>query len=144
VEGSYSGGLCCKSEEVDRLRAYIEGERDWFHQFTFSNGLRTPGRDPSQKKLHHLCLPASLEGKSIIDVGAYEGFFSFHCEARGAARVVAADRFVWDWPGSSALPNFQAVHRALGSRVETLHANVEELPSTTSETFDICLFLGVL
>ncbi len=144
MEASFVGNLTCKPEEAEALKAYIDGEKDWFHQFSFSNGLRTPGRDPSLKKLYHLCLPASLQGKSIIDIGAYEGFFSFHCEARGAARVVAADRFVWDWPGSRALPNFNAVHRALQSHVEPLCAYVEDLPGATNEKFDITLFLGVL
>jgi tRNA (mo5U34)-methyltransferase len=144
MESSFSADLTCMPDEEDALREYIGRQREWFHQFVFSNGLTTPGRDPSHKKLHHLCLPASLKGKSVIDIGAYEGFFSFHCEARGADRVVAADRFVWDWPGSSALPNFRAVHRALASRVEVLSANVEDLPATANETFDISLFLGVL
>lgn len=144
MDGSFVASLACRPEEEDNLAAYVEREKNWFHQFAFSNGLRTPGRDPSPKKLHHLCLPASLRGRSVIDIGAYEGFFSFHCEARGADRVVAADRFVWDWPESSALPNFRAVHRALGSQVEVLHANVEDLPAATTDRFDISLFLGVL
>jgi tRNA (mo5U34)-methyltransferase len=144
MNGSFGVSLACIPEESDRLGNYIEGQKDWFHQFTFSNGLRTPGRDPSHKKLHHLCLPLSLAGKSVIDIGAYEGFFSFQCEARGASRVVAADRFVWDSVGSSALPNFSAVHRAVGSHVEVLRAHVQDLPTVTNEKFDITLFLGVL
>jgi tRNA (mo5U34)-methyltransferase len=144
VENSFVANLTCKPDEKEFLKRYIDGEKNWFHQFSFSNGLRTPGKDPSLKKLHHLCLPSSLQGKTIIDVGAYEGFFSFHCEARGAGLVLATDRFVWDWPGSSALSNFIAVHRAIGSKVERLSTYVEDLPSAITEKFDISLFLGVL
>ena len=36
-----------------------------------------------------------LQGKTVLDIGAWEGFFSFEAERRGAARVVALDHFVW-------------------------------------------------
>jgi len=77
-------------------------------------------------------------------VGAYEGFFNFPCEQRNAARVVAVDKFVWEWPGLSALKNFQAVQKSVSSRVERVSCSVEDLPSELNETFDIVLFLGVL
>lgn len=36
-------------------------------------------------------IPDSLEGKTVLDVGAFEGFFSLVCEQRGAKQVVAID-----------------------------------------------------
>ena len=92
MQHSFVNPLICKPEELDFLKRYIAEQPEWFHQFTFDNGLSSPGRYPSLKKLHHLCLPQSLKGKTVIDIGAYEGFFSFHCEDRGADRVVACDR----------------------------------------------------
>ncbi|MDW5315024.1 class I SAM-dependent methyltransferase [Rhizobium sp. PL01] len=144
MQNSYAAKLTCKEDEAQSLVEHINVTKDWFHQFSFTNGIVTPGRDPSAKKLHHLCLPSDLSGKSVIDIGAYEGYMSFHCEARGAERVVACDRFVWDWPESTALPNFNAIHKAVGSKVERLSSFVEDLPSATQEKFDISLFLGVL
>jgi tRNA (mo5U34)-methyltransferase len=127
------------------LEAYVRSQSDWFHTFDFGSGLVTPGRDPSAKKLHHLCLPADMRALSVLDIGAYEGFFSFHCEQRGAERIVAADRVAWEWPGSTAKPNFDAVRRALDSRVQVESSAVEELSRTfMRQTFDIVLFLGVL
>ena len=38
---------------------------------------------------------ASLAGLTVLDIGAWDGFFSFEAERRGAARVVAADYFSW-------------------------------------------------
>ncbi len=141
---AFSRNLVCKQEQQDFLRNYIATQPEWFHNFRFDNGLSTPGRDPSHKKLYHLCLPESLRERTVIDIGAYEGFFSFHCEARGADRVVACDRYVWDWPNSSALPNLKAVHRAIGSKVELVSSYVEDIPSSINEKFDVVLFLGVL
>ena len=43
-----------------------------------------------------LHLPASLAGLSVLDIGAWDGFFSFEAERRGAARVVAP---TYSWHG---------------------------------------------
>lgn len=145
MQNAFDHSLTCESDRLSVLKEYVGKHTDWFHQFRFNDGaLITPGRDPSAKKLHHLCLSSSLNGLSVIDIGAYEGYFSFACEARGATRVVACDNFVWDWPDSSALPNFNAVHTAVGSHVERLNCPVERLHEMITEQFDITLFLGVL
>jgi tRNA (mo5U34)-methyltransferase len=36
-----------------------------------------------------------LRGKSVLDIGAWDGFFSFEAERHGAARVVALDHYIW-------------------------------------------------
>jgi tRNA (mo5U34)-methyltransferase len=142
--GSCAYNLRIKEGRRQELIESSEVPAEWFHSFQFDCGFQIQGRDPSAKKLHHLCLPPSLHGKTVCDVGAYEGYFSFHAESRGAKRVVAADRFVWDWPGSQAVRHLEAVKRAIGSNVELVSSYVEDLPSTLNEQFDIVLFLGVL
>ena len=144
MENSFDEILLVKPDERDRLSAYVSKQKTWFHRFVFDAGLTTPGVDPSSKKLYHLCLPRSLKGKTVLDVGAYDGFFSFHCEARGAKHVVASDNVAWNWPGSTALKNFTAVHHGLGSKVKTVDAAVENLPRAINEKYEVVLFLGVL
>jgi tRNA (mo5U34)-methyltransferase len=109
----------------------------------FGENLVTAGYDPSDKKLYHLCLPDRLDGYSVLDVGAYDGFFSFHVAQRGA-RVMATDKFVWTWPGSTAYENFTTVRRLMNADVEDMEVGVEELSEKIKEKFDIVLFLGVL
>ena len=41
-----------------------------------------------------MALP-SLAGKRVLDIGAWDGWFSFRAEREGAATVVALDHFVW-------------------------------------------------
>ena len=36
-----------------------------------------------------------LRGKSVLDIGAWDGKYSFEAERAGAARVVALDHYVW-------------------------------------------------
>ena len=45
----------------------------------------------SARKWEALRLPASLNGKSVLDIGCSEGYFAQQCAARGAAPVVAVD-----------------------------------------------------
>ncbi|MFN0026865.1 MAG: class I SAM-dependent methyltransferase [Acidimicrobiales bacterium] len=129
-------------------RAEIEAEiatRTWFHTFDLGDGLRTPGYDKTLEKLEFLHLPETLSGQRVLDIGAYDGLFSFECERRGAAEVVAADKWSWEWPGSDARRNFDWMRELLCSSVADRVVAVEDLaPATVGEPYDLVLFLGVL
>lgn len=128
----------------DELRTEVE-RRTWFHTIDLGNGVRTPGQKDTPSEIHHFQIPADLTGKTVLDVGAYDGFYAFEAERRGAARVVAADSWVWTWPGSDARRNFALVHNVLHSKVEPVVVPVEELsPERVGGMFDVVLFLGVL
>ncbi|MEY2431290.1 MAG: tRNA (mo5U34)-methyltransferase [Acidimicrobiaceae bacterium] len=69
----------------------------WFHSIDLGDGIVTPGRKSAgqlSKELEALRLP-DLTGKSVLDIGAWDGYFSFAAEQRGASRVVALDHYVW-------------------------------------------------
>ena len=70
------------------LRARADAHR-WYHTIDLGGGIVTRGVDNSPERLARLGLPVSLAGKTVLDVGAWDGFFSFEAERRGAARVVA-------------------------------------------------------
>ncbi|MDH4143971.1 MAG: DUF1698 domain-containing protein [Acidimicrobiia bacterium] len=127
----------------DRVRRAVEG-RDWFHTFDFGRGVRTAGYDDTLAKLGHLHLPSDMTGRTVLDVGTYDGFFAFECERRGAEDVLATDSWTWNWPGSSARANFDLVRDILGSQVRSQVISVEELAPDIVGSFDIVLFLGVL
>ncbi|CAM8663304.1 methyltransferase domain-containing protein [Sphingobium cupriresistens] len=118
--------------------------RQWFHRIDLGNGVITPGMDDTPFKLPALVLPDDLSGKTVLDVGAWDGFFSFECERRGAARVVASDSYCWDGEDIQDGGGFRLAHAALNSRVERLNVSVEQLDSAIHGTFDYVLFLGVL
>jgi tRNA (mo5U34)-methyltransferase len=117
----------------------------WFHRIPLGQGVLTPGLDDSQAKLKRIQLPASLAGKTVLDVGAWDGFFSFEAERRGASRVVAMDSFCWSDAGWGRKAGFELARRALNSKVEDKHLEVLDLsPEAVGGTFDVVLFLGVL
>jgi len=159
-----------KPEDV--LREHPE----WYHSIELAPGVVTPGRAPLahwQTALHQLRLP-DLRGKRVLDIGAYDGFFSFAAERAGAARVVALDHYAWsvdmvgymrDWRSAradgatipaphdtahwrpDALPGrrpFDAARACLGSKVEPVFGDFMTLDPEVLGRFDVVLFLGVL
>ncbi len=69
----------------------------WFHSIDFGHDIVTPGdKSPEtlQKQLAELDLP-NLQGKTVLDIGAWDGFYTWTAERLGASRVVSLDHFVW-------------------------------------------------
>ena len=79
--------LADDSESVRRIK-----NNYWFHTIDLGNGLVTNGNPPNE--LIAKSLPDVL-GKSVLDVGAWDGKYSFEAERAGASRVVALDHYVW-------------------------------------------------
>jgi tRNA (mo5U34)-methyltransferase len=129
---------------LDELR--IEAEKiQWFHTMDLGRGLRTAGHYEPSRTLPRLRLPARLDGKTVLDVGAWDGAYSFEMERRGAARVLATDQFCWGGNGWATQDGFNLARRALGSKVEDQTIDVLDLsPEAVGGTYDIVLFLGVL
>jgi tRNA (mo5U34)-methyltransferase len=129
--------------DVEQLKREVAAHR-WFHTIDLGDGVVTPGDDDSPAKLRTLGLPDRLDGLSVLDVGAWDGFFSFEAERRGAARVLATDDFCWSGPGWGSKAGFDLVHRTRGSAVESKEIAVLDLSPDTVGTFDLVFFLGVL
>jgi tRNA (mo5U34)-methyltransferase len=125
------------------LRSRVEAIR-WYHTIDLGGGVVTRGVDDSPVRLARVQLPDSLHGKSVLDIGAWDGFFSFECERRGAARVVAADHFSWHGTGWGTKAGFNLAREALGSAVEDIDIDVMDLSPERIGSFDVVLFLGVL
>jgi tRNA (mo5U34)-methyltransferase len=116
----------------------------WYHTIDLGDGVTTKGVDDSPQRLARAQLPASLEGLSVLDIGAWDGFFSFECERRGALRVVAADYYSWHGSGWGTKAGFTLAREVLGSRVEDVDIDVMDLSPERVGSFDLVLFLGVL
>jgi tRNA (mo5U34)-methyltransferase len=125
------------------LQSRVEAIR-WYHTIDLGGGVVTRGVDDSPLRLARARLPDSLRGKTVLDIGAWDGFFSFECERRGAARVVAADHFSWHGTGWGTKAGFLLAREALGSRVEDIDVDVMDLSPERVGMFDVVLFLGVL
>ena len=123
--------------------------RTWFHTFELvdENGetATIQGYDPTPDKAGLFGMPVDLAGLRVLDVGAYDGFFSFEAARRGAADVLATDGECWSGHHVDPHGNFVLIRDATGRAVRDQVIRVEDLtPEAVGGTFDVVLFFGVL
>jgi tRNA (mo5U34)-methyltransferase len=131
---------------AEDLRARADAIR-WYHTIDLGQGVVTSGVDDTPARLKRLQLPQSLAGRTVLDVGAWDGFFSLEAERRGAARVVATDHYAWHgvgWGTGKGKAGFELAREARGSRIDDLAVDVMDLSPERVGTFDVVFFLGVL
>jgi len=112
--------------------------KGWYHSFEFSDGSVIDGYMPlavQKERYARYPIPDDLSGKRVLDIGAWDGWFSFEAERHGA-RTVAID--------CVEIPTFLQVHRRLGSKVDYRVLDFYELPAAELGKFDVVFFLGVL
>jgi tRNA (mo5U34)-methyltransferase len=132
-----------KTMQVAEMKARV-AEIQWFHRINLGNGVITPGVDDTAAKLEYIKMPADLKGMTVLDIGAWDGFFSFEAERRGASRVLATDWFCWGGPGWGTQAGFRLAREALNSKVEDLEIDAMDIAPEKVGSFDMVLFLGVL
>lgn len=117
----------------------------WYHSIDLGNGLVTPGHIPQW--MHDEIaggIPEDLSGKSVLDIGAWDGYYSFLAERRGAKEVVAIDSLdLGDPHFVQSLDGFRLAKEVLGSKVEYHILPVERLDKLGGEQFDVVFFFGV-
>ncbi len=95
-------------------------------------------------------IPESFQGLSVLDVGTFDGFYSFLAETRGATRVLAVDneqyvhwvrdRWAIELKGGEG---FRAIHSLLDSNVEYRRSDAFALRDI-EEGFDFVFCFGIL
>jgi tRNA (mo5U34)-methyltransferase len=123
----------------------------WFHTFALNRaeGIYTPGA-AIDHRYRLPALPEDFSGMRVLDVGAFDGFYAFVAEARGAERVLAIDNeqyVAWveaRWGHQlEGGEGFHAIHRLLDSSVEYRMLDAFELDEL-DETFDLIYCFGIL
>lgn len=128
-------------EQIDRV--------DWYHDFDFPGGLHARthhGANAAFFRLSWRFLSDQLSktdfsGKTVIDVGCWDGYFSFLMERLGAESVLAVDDISQNWGSGEG---FRIARELFGSRVELMQdVSVYDLSRRIPRQFDIILFAGV-
>lgn len=115
----------------------------WWHHIYLGPGITTNGTCKNVKLLPSLKLPTDLSRWTVLDIGAWDGFFSFECERRGA-EVTALDSVEHSWGKfRTGKAGFDLAKRLLGSNCGEIEMEVCDI-STDIGTYDLVLFLGVL
>lgn len=123
----------------------------WFHQITFPEGSKTTGIDCSDYRwgqMHQYL--QDIAGKSVLEVGAWDGFFSFKAEEEGA-RVTACDWEAWTKPKdpttkifNTGRDGFDTAKHFLKSKVDTLYLDPKLISKKTAGTFDVVMWIAKL
>jgi tRNA (mo5U34)-methyltransferase len=113
-------------------------EKGWYHSFELPDGTLIDGVNPLarlRERFARFPIPGDLRGKRVLDIGAWDGWFSFEAERRGAD-VTAID--------CVKAPHFVELHRKLSSKADYRLLEIYELPAASLGKFDIVFLLGVL
>lgn len=127
----------CVIEESRRQAARLS-RLGWYHSIELPDGGVIEGLqslDQQRERLRQFPIPEDLTGKRVLDVGAWDGWFSFEMERRGA-EVLAVD--------SAKNTRLLEARQLLGSRIDYQIADICRLTAKDVGTFDIVLFFGVL
>jgi tRNA (mo5U34)-methyltransferase len=168
-----AAGMSFSKQELKEMAAAVPF---WFHSIELGQGVTTNGLKSVSKlagEVRDLQLP-DLRGKSVLDINAWDGFFSFEAERRGAARVVALDQYMWSMDlaehlkyytecnklGVAPAPyhtmpyykpdelpgkvGFDTAHRARQSKVEVVVGDFMEMDLAPLGQFDVVFYLGSL
>jgi tRNA (mo5U34)-methyltransferase len=130
-------------QDIEKVKAEI-ADVNWYHRIDLGDGIITPGVDDTPSRMAPLELPSDLSGKSVLDIGAWDGVFTFEAERRGASRVLATDSYCWSGEGWGTKEGFLTASRILGSQADDLEIDVMDLSPERVGTFDLVLFVGVL
>ena len=113
-------------------------EKGWYHSFELPDGTLIEGYNGIEvlkERYARFPIPTELAGRRVLDIGAWDGWFSFEAERRGAD-VTAVD--------CVEIPNFLRIHKTLSSAVSYRILDFYELPQADLGKFDFIFFLGVL
>jgi tRNA (mo5U34)-methyltransferase len=122
----------------------------WYHKIELPHGVVTPGWAPLDPSAYGI--PPSLAGRRVLDVGAWDGYWTFESLKRGAAQVVAIDDFS-DYLGSldisdrKAWKTFDFCRDALGYPISScprIDMSVYNLSPEKHGIFDTVFFFGTL
>jgi hypothetical protein len=157
---TYRAALAAGIEEPGRDSGIIKSAIDqklldeihsvkWWHRIELAPGFYSPGmvkhgEDGSNYEETRFGIPADLTGKSVLDIGGWDGYFAFACEKRKASKIVVCDVPATkggNWGGTAG---FNLARKLLRSKVEFVEMSVNDLSPSRIGMFDITLQYGVL
>lgn len=143
--------MTCKNPYTkEELQQKVDSFPFWYHRIELPDGVVTPGWAPLSPT--HYAIPENMKGLRVLDVGAWDGYWTFEALKRGAREVVAIDDFS-DFLGRlenedrRAWENFDLCKKALGYSDDACKRYDMSVYDVTEEKlgrFDLVFFFGTL
>ena len=125
-----------REERLRQDRSKELAEKGFYHSFELPDGTLIDGVNPLDRlreRYARFPIPRDLTGKRVLDIGAWDGWFTFEAERHGGA-VTAIDCVEVDHFWSTSADEFQ-----VGL---TPHSEVYELLMPVSVRSISCFFSG--
>lgn len=140
------------NNKMNTKKELVESYNGWWHSIDFGDGVISKGAKGYpygymlQKETESWFNDVSFKDKRVLDIGAWDGYYSFYAEKQGAKEIIAIDGRIWKNP--TDLPRnkkgFDIAKTILNSKVKDYIQDIENITPEQYGTFDIILFLGVL
>jgi tRNA (mo5U34)-methyltransferase len=134
--GKRNAPLTMTRDEVEQFVA----SHLWIHAIDLGDGIVTPGgktRNILEPESAAIFAHLDLRGRSVMDVGAWNGYYTVESKRRGASKVLAVDSNL------RGKETFDFVMKRLGLSVEALILDVQCIDEAQVGHWDVVLFLGV-
>jgi tRNA (mo5U34)-methyltransferase len=119
---------------------------NWFHSINLGDGIVTSGvktRYEISREADAIFTKVSVRGRSVVDIGAWNGGFTVEAKRRGAGRMLAIDTDLWASPDTRGKESFDLVMLRLGIEVDTKPLDIQAASAEAIGHWQVVLFLGV-
>ncbi len=126
----------------DEILAEVK-KRSWVHSIDLGHGIVTPGAWGGHNPLLWTALRSiDFQGKKVLDIGCWDGLFTFEAEKLGADQVYATDYIVHRNHQEDG--TFELAAKVLGSNA-LYHPKVSvyDIESLGVNDFDVVIFAGI-
>tara|TARA_B100000959_G_C14886751_1_gene584942 strand:+ start:49 stop:777 length:729 start_codon:yes stop_codon:yes gene_type:complete len=132
---------------IEEKKKLVDSYDKWWHTIDFGDGIKSKGMKvdcDEEMKVWKLDDPARFKGKSVLDIGAWDGYHSFFAEKAGASSVTALDKNTWIGESWASKRGFDIAKEVLGSKVKDVTMDIMDATPEKLGKFDVILFAGVL
>lgn len=138
-------GTAIRRQPAANLPADVAALR-WFHSIDLGNGIVTPGVIPLRvlKAQAAIYFADDVSGRTVLDIGAWDGFNAIEAVRRGTSRVMATDHWVWKHHPWASRATIELARDRLAPLLEIADIDVPDLTPERVGSFDVVLFAGVL
>lgn len=114
----------------------VDAHPSWYHRFEIFPGITTPGVYDPSGTLSMLKLPDRMDGRSVLEIGPADGYFTKAMHDRGAS-ITTLDY-------ASSLSGFSITQKLSGLDVNKVDSNIFDVDKHGFEPFDHVIMLGIL
>jgi len=128
-------------EDVEKIK-----RMKWYHKIELGDNIITPGFewDNLWEPVKEYMKKVDFSNKRVLDIGCWDGMWSFEAEKLGAREVWAIDLNNQRSFSEQGSETFELAKKHLHSKVNYREVSVYDLEDCFREPFDIVICFGVL